>query len=269
MSLTPLFATPCVTLPAHCERAPTANWNAAGRDDTPPMTSDRLVVKTDTGRSNLFSCGLRWKFERRPVYLMRLLKRYHVHDAPSSIAHIHERALRHAVRARLHVQAHHGGLRPAPVKSEIGSNFATPSFDMELIQPMARGMMLPINSLYARLGSSVALSDDHFSLRIVLDTVLSPSAGERLSASPANREHVCRSVLRDRRLGLLNSRRSINPIWFAFRSFRTEMSLIAKRSFPVGRLRLSASRGRLRPPHCSARVKTMAVPPYQGNRNQE
>lgn len=81
---------------------------------------------------------------------MRLLKRYHVHDELSGIAHIHERVLeRHAVRARLHVQATMGGLRPAPVKSEIGSKLATPSFDMELIQPMARGMMLPINSLYA------------------------------------------------------------------------------------------------------------------------
>ena len=40
-----------------------------------------------------------------------------------------------------------GGFRPAPVKKEIGARFATPSFDRVLIQPIARGVMLPIRSL--------------------------------------------------------------------------------------------------------------------------
>lgn len=169
-----------------------------GRDDTPPMTSDRLVVKTDTARSNLFGFGLRWKFERRLVYLMRLLKRYHVHDEFSGIAHIHERVLeRHAVRARLHSSTPWGlTARSREKRDRIQVR------DTILRYGADDGTRndAPINSSYVRLGSSVALSNDHFSLRIVLDTVLSSSAGERLSASPANREHVCRSVLRDRRL---------------------------------------------------------------------
>jgi hypothetical protein len=44
------------------------------------------------------------------------------------------------------------------VKNEMGAKFATPSFEIVLIHPMARGMMLPMSSLYAWGGSSVALS---------------------------------------------------------------------------------------------------------------
>src|ERR1700719_3917677 len=40
-----------------------------------------------------------------------------------------------------------GGLRPAPVKNEIGARLAIPSFDKVLIQPMARGRILPMRSL--------------------------------------------------------------------------------------------------------------------------
>jgi hypothetical protein len=37
--------------------------------------------------------------------------------------------------------------RPAPVKNEIGARLAIPSFDKVLIQPMARGRILPMRSL--------------------------------------------------------------------------------------------------------------------------
>jgi len=40
-----------------------------------------------------------------------------------------------------------GGLRPAPVKKEIGARLATPTVDTLLIQPIARGNILPISSL--------------------------------------------------------------------------------------------------------------------------
>jgi hypothetical protein len=81
---------------------------------------------------------------------MRLLKRYHVHDEFSGIARIHERVRERRRPSEVACSSTPWrGLRPVPVEDEIGSKFAAPSFDMELIQPMARGMMLPINSLYA------------------------------------------------------------------------------------------------------------------------
>src|SRR4030088_3603840 len=51
-----------------------------------------------------------------------------------------------------------GGLRTTPVKNEIGARLATPSWDSVLTQPIARGMMLPISSLYADAASRSAAS---------------------------------------------------------------------------------------------------------------
>jgi hypothetical protein len=45
-------------------------------------------------------------------------------------------------------------LRPTAVKNETGAILPTPSLDTVLTQAIARGKMLPINSLYAAVASS-------------------------------------------------------------------------------------------------------------------
>jgi hypothetical protein len=77
---------------------------------------------------------------------VRLLQGRHVETEFAGVADVDERVLQgDGVAFRLQSEADHRGLAPSP--REEGDRSQTPSVDTVLIQPIARGNILPISSL--------------------------------------------------------------------------------------------------------------------------